>query len=67
MKDFSEKLRESLKANRMSQSELARRINMTHEIVNKYCTGKARPSFEVLISICKELDESSDYLLGLSD
>jgi len=64
---FAERLKEVLQANQMSQSELARKIFMSHDIVNKYCMGKRKPPVDVLILICQALNESSDYLLGLVD
>lgn len=64
---FSERLKESLKANGLSQSELARKIGVSQDAVNSYCTGRIKPSVDVLIIICKTLDESADYLLGLID
>lgn len=65
MKDFSERLREVLNANHMSQSELAKKIGISQDAVNSYCTGKRKPPIDVLILICKAVDESADFLLGL--
>jgi transcriptional regulator with XRE-family HTH domain len=62
-----ERLKETLKANSMSQSELARRINMSSDTIQSYCSGKRVPPADVLFLICKALGESSDYLLGLTD
>ena len=67
MSKFNERLRESLKINKMSQIELAKKINMSQGVVNNYCTGKREPSLDVLVSICKVLDETADYLLGLEE
>lgn len=67
MKDFSERLREVLKDNQMSQSELAKKIGMSQDAVNSYCTGKRKQPIGVLILICKAVGESADYLLGLID
>ena len=67
MSVFSNKLKEVLKQNKISQVELAKRINMSQGIVNNYCTGKREPSLDVLISICKTLNESADYLLGIEE
>ena len=36
-------------------------------VVNNYCTGKREPTLSVLVEICKTLNESADYLLGLDD
>ena len=67
MNKFSERLKQTLKQNGISQVELAKRINMSQGIVNNYCTGKREPSLDALIAICKALDESADYLLDIED
>ena len=67
MNKLAERLREVLEINKISQSELARRIKMSQSIVNNYCTGIREPSLDVLMLICQALNESSDYLLGLKD
>ena len=67
MNKFSDRLKKSLKNNGITQTELAKRINMSQGIVNNYCTGKREPSLDVLISICKELGETADYLLGIEE
>lgn len=67
MKNFSLRLKETLKTNGMSQQELSKKINMSQSVVNNYCTGKREPTLDVLVSICKALNESADYLLGIDD
>lgn len=67
MNKFAERLKLVLKTNNMTQIELARKIKMSQGIVNSYCTGKREPTLDVLILISKELNESTDYLLGLED
>ncbi len=64
---FKDRLTEALKENNMSQKALAKKIFMSQTIINNYCTGKREPSLDVLIAICKELNVTSDYLLGLTD
>ena len=67
MDTFKDRLKEALTENNISQKELARKISMSQVVVNNYCTGKREPSLGVLISICKVLNVSADYLLGLTD
>lgn len=67
MNKFKERLNEALIENNISQNTLAQRIFMSQSVVNNYCTGKREPSLDVLIAICKELNVSADYLLGLTD
>lgn len=67
MNNFKDRLNEVLAENGISQNVLAQKISMSQSVVNNYCTGKREPSLDVLISICKELNVSADYLLGLID
>ena len=65
MNKFSEQLKECLRTSNITQSELARTINMSQSVINNYCTGKREPTLDVLVLICKTLNESADYLLGI--
>ena len=65
--EFGERLQQILKENKISQSELARRLKINQNEISRYCTGKRKPPIDILIDICKELNESSDYLLGLKN
>jgi transcriptional regulator with XRE-family HTH domain len=67
MNKFAERLKEILKYNHISQNEFAKKIGMSQSIVNNYCTGRREPSLDALMLICKTLDESADYMLGLED
>ena len=67
MNKFKERLNEALIENGISQNALAQKIFMSQGVVNNYCTGKREPSLDVLIAICKELNVSADFLLGLTD
>lgn len=67
MNKFKDRLNELLFEKNMSQTALAKKIFVSISIVNRYCKGKIMPSYDVLISICKELDVSVDYLLGIED
>lgn len=67
MNKFKERLNEALTENKISQNALAQKIFMSQGVVNNYCTGKREPSLDVLISICRELNVSADFLLGLTD
>ena len=67
MNKFKERLKEVLKENHLSQNAFAQKISMSQSVVNNYCSGKREPSLDVLISICKVLNVSADYLLGITD
>ena len=64
---FANRLRETLSIRKMSQNELAQKLEMSPDAVSSYCVGKRMPPLNILVLICKTLNESSDYLLGLTD
>lgn len=67
MSIFSERLKKTLEYKNMSQNKLAKDINCSQALINKFCLGTREPNMQALVSICKALNESSDYLLGLDD
>ena len=64
---FKERFNEVLKQSEKKQTEIALALNLSKQCVNDYRTGKTLPSIETLYLLCKYLDVSADYLLGLSD
>ena len=51
----------------LTQSQLAEKIGTTQSTIGKYEREELQPNIEVIIKICKVLEISSDYLLGLED
>lgn len=64
---FKDRFKELLHYNGVNQSDLAVKIHVSKQCVSDYKSGKSVPSLETLYEICKVLDVSADYLLGLSD
>ena len=65
--EFTKRFNEVLKTSGKTQVDIAKAINVSKQCVNDYKTGKSVPSIETLYILCKYLDVSSDYLLGLTD
>ena len=65
--NFTERFIEILKQSGKTQVEIANALNITKQCVNDCKTGKSVPSIETLYILCKFLDVSADYLLGLTD
>ena len=65
------KFNERLKAIRIesgkTQKEVYTALEMSANGYASYEQGRTEPSIETLIKLCKVLDVSSDYLLGLED
>jgi len=51
----------------LSQKEVAESIGVTTSAYSNYEQGIREPSIEIIISLCKFFDISSDYLIGLED
>lgn len=59
------RLKRALTAKNISQRELGRRIGATQASVSHYVNGRRLPGAATLYRICRELDISADWLLGL--
>ena len=64
---FQERFNECLRFSGAKQVDLARAANVSKQCISDYKKGKSVPSIDTLYLICKYLDVSADYLLGLVD
>lgn len=58
---------EAIKQSGLSQSEIARKLNLRHQSVNKYVCGESMPALDTFANLCAILDVEADYILGLID
>ena len=58
---------EAIKSSGLTQTEIARKLNVSHQTVNDYARGKAMPALDTFASLCAILDVEADYILGLID
>ena len=64
---FKKRLFEELQQSKITNKELAEIIGVSPEMVTQYFTTKKLPKLDTFTKICKALDISADYLLGLKD
>ena len=64
---IKERLREEIKASGLTTVEIAKKIGVSPEMVTQYMTTKKLPKLDTFARLCKELDLSSDYILGLKN
>lgn len=64
---FKERIAEAIKFSGLTQKEIAKELEISEGNITNWKKGTNYPSLEVLYKLCKILDESSDYLLGLDD
>ena len=63
IKQIHEKLAEELKLSKLSQSELARRLNISQSNVSHYIKGDKTPSLETFANLCAILDLDANEIL----
>ena len=51
----------------MTQKEIAEKCGIHPSCLTQYKKGETEPTLTTLFELCKVLDVSSDFLLGLSD
>lgn len=51
----------------LTQRELANAVNTTDDSIFSWEKGRSQPSLEMIRALCRCLEVSSDYLLGLAD
>lgn len=53
--------------NKLTVKEFARRVFVNKAIICSWEHGRNLPSYGAIVSICKNMNVSADWLLGLSD
>ncbi len=64
---IKQRLSAEIKASGLTTVEIARRVGVSSEMITQYSTTKKLPRLDTFARICKALDLSSDYILGLKD
>ena len=64
---IKERLSAELKNCHLTKVEIARRVGVSPEMITQYVTTKKLPSLDTFAKLCKELDLSAEYILGISE
>ncbi|MCH5160214.1 MAG: helix-turn-helix transcriptional regulator [Clostridiales bacterium] len=64
---FKKRLKEEIKLSGMTTKELAEKVGVTDPMITQYYTTDKLPSVPTFEKLCRALDVSADYLLGLTD
>lgn len=67
LEQIRNKLNESIKLSGLSQSELARKLNIKQQTIACYLSGKAMPALDTFANLCEILDLDSNEILCLND
>ena len=64
---FKKRLKEEVKLSGKTNVELAIEIGVSPEMITQYYNTSKNPSLDTFEKLCRVLDVSADYLLGLTD
>lgn len=64
---IKKRLREEIKNSNLTTLQIAEQIGVSPEMITQYCTTKKLPKLDTFAELCKVLNVSSDYILGLTD
>ncbi len=67
MVDFGNSLKTLRLRDKMTQAQLAQKLNLTKSVISAYENGLRLPSYDVLIHIARIFKVSTDYLLGIEN
>lgn len=64
---FGKRLRECRENKKLSQSSLAKEVNVHQSLIGKYERDEVRPSIDVALKLAEVLDTTVGYLIGELD
>lgn len=64
---IKKRLIEELQNSGLSVVEIAKRINVSPEMVTQYKTTDKLPKLDTFAKLCEELDLDANYILGISN
>ncbi len=67
MEIFAQRLKELRKEKGLSQTQIAKHLNIKQQSYARYELNTSEPSYEMLVMIATYFDVSADYLLGIKD
>lgn len=67
MVDFGSRLRALRTEKKLTQRQLAKRVNLAVSAISAYETGDRLPTYDVMVKFARIFHVSTDYLLGLDE
>ena len=64
---FKENLKEIMKENKITQIQLAKKLNTTQQTISRWMKGTNEPDLTNLILICLYLKETPNSILGFDE
>ncbi len=67
LEDIRTRIQDAIKHSGMTQTELAKRLNIYQSAVGQYLSGRAMPALDTFANLCAVLDVDPAYILCLTD
>ena len=67
LKDIQKRLRGAIKISGIPQKDIAKQIGVSAQTVSKYMKVNVFPALDTFAKLCKVLDVSADYILGIEE
>ena len=67
LEQIRKNLQDAIKQSGMTQTELAKRLNIYQSAVGQYLSGRAMPALDTFANLCKVLDLDPADILCLND
>ena len=67
MKVVAKRIKELRMERELSQESFGKLLHVSQDTVSLWENGRALPTTEFVIAMCRQFDVSADYLLGLRD
>lgn len=64
---IKERLKYEINNSQKKKRQIAQEIGVSASMVSQYVTGSKMPDIYTFTKLCKSLDVSSDYILGITD
>ncbi len=64
---FATRLKELRNERKLTQKQLAKAVNTTDDSIYSWENGRSQPSLEMLRALCKCLETTADFLIGLEE
>lgn len=64
---IKQRLIEEIKNSGLTTVELGAKVGVSPEMITQYVTTKKLPKLDTFAKLCKVMDVSADYILGLTD
>lgn len=65
--EFKDRLKELRIEKGISQMQLAKELNLSQSAVAKWELGKTEPTASAIIAVAKYFNETTDFILGVTD